>query len=254
MLSFHGKQGIKTKYINRVHAHKIADEIVKGQYWEEGKGCAVGCTIHSSDHSSYEKELGIPEWLARVEDTLFEGMSTNKAKLWPEKFLKAIPIGVDLNQIKVLFLVYILESAHESTHSAKFNRKKNSDLVTVINQCDEAIIQMIRAQESGDFRAIEAADSAASAARLAARLAADSDARSAAYSAVYSAVYSAASAVYSAADSAAYSAAYSAASAARLAAHLAADSDARSAVYSAAYSAAFEKFAKKLLQLLKGCK
>ena len=53
-------QKTKNKYIARVKAHAEADEIVKGTYWEYGKGCAVGCTIHSSDHDSYEKELGIP--------------------------------------------------------------------------------------------------------------------------------------------------------------------------------------------------
>jgi hypothetical protein len=216
MLSFHNKQSIKTKYLKRVHLHRVADEIVKGKYWEEGKGCAVGCTIHSSDHNSYEKELGIPEWLARVEDTLFEGMSLEAAKAWPEKFLKEIPLGVDLNQIKVPFTVYILESARESMHAAKFDKKKNPRVVAAIKQCDEAIDKVIAYHESGD---------------------------SAAHSAAHSAAYSAASA----ADSAA-SAARSATSAARSA------TSAASAARSAAYSAVFEKFAKKLLKLLKGCK
>lgn len=55
LLSFHGKQEIKDQYIERIKAHAIADEIVKGQYWEDGKGCAVGCTIHGSNHLDYEK-------------------------------------------------------------------------------------------------------------------------------------------------------------------------------------------------------
>lgn len=48
LLSFHGKQSIKDKYIKRLKLHYKMDEIVKGKYWENGKGCAVGCTIHSN--------------------------------------------------------------------------------------------------------------------------------------------------------------------------------------------------------------
>ena len=72
-------------------------------YWEGGKGCAVGCTIHSADHNQYEKKLGIPIWLARVEDRLFEGMSNKSAKAWPEQFLRAINPGADLNKVRAPF-------------------------------------------------------------------------------------------------------------------------------------------------------
>ena len=59
MQAFHNDLKIKEKYLSRVRAHALADEIVKGKYWEGGKGCAVGCTIHGSQHKNYEKELGI---------------------------------------------------------------------------------------------------------------------------------------------------------------------------------------------------
>ncbi len=42
MKAFKGKKEIKKKYLDRVIAHRKADEIVKGAYWENGKGCAVG--------------------------------------------------------------------------------------------------------------------------------------------------------------------------------------------------------------------
>jgi len=54
MLAFHNDQEIKNKYLTRVKQHQAADEIVKGQYWEEGKSCAVGCTVHSNSHAAYE--------------------------------------------------------------------------------------------------------------------------------------------------------------------------------------------------------
>lgn len=96
LLAFHNKPEIKEKYLARVRADAAADRIVSGQYWERGKGCAVGCTIHGNDHAAYENELGIPSVMAHLEDSLFEGIySRNRkaAKEWPERFLMAANVG-----------------------------------------------------------------------------------------------------------------------------------------------------------------
>jgi hypothetical protein len=52
MKTFHGRLSIKKKYVARVRGHRLADQIVKGKYWENGKGCAVGCTVHSASHAA----------------------------------------------------------------------------------------------------------------------------------------------------------------------------------------------------------
>ena len=41
LLSFHNDPKIKEKYLERVKAHQEADQIIKGLYWEDGKGCAM---------------------------------------------------------------------------------------------------------------------------------------------------------------------------------------------------------------------
>lgn len=87
MKAFHNDPAIKGKYLARVRMHREADQLVKGQYWENGKGCAVGCTVHSSSHADYETELGIPRKLARIEDGIFEGLPNGQALSWPERFL-----------------------------------------------------------------------------------------------------------------------------------------------------------------------
>jgi hypothetical protein len=70
LIAYKGKQSIKNKYLKRVEEHYKADEIIQGVYWENGKGCAVGCTIEGSDqHEKYETELGIPRELAYLEDS-----------------------------------------------------------------------------------------------------------------------------------------------------------------------------------------
>ena len=83
LLAFKGKQEVKDFYMNSVREHRLADEIVKGQYWKEGKGCAVGCTLHSGDHSKYPVLLGIPIVLARLQDGIFEGLPNALAMTWP---------------------------------------------------------------------------------------------------------------------------------------------------------------------------
>jgi len=96
MLTFHGSQKLKDDRIAQVRAHRKADQLVKGQYWQFGKGCAVGCTIHSSNHWAYETELGIPVELAYLEDRFFELLPNGTSMMWPERFLESIPVGVDL--------------------------------------------------------------------------------------------------------------------------------------------------------------
>src|SRR3990167_11344917 len=109
MKTFHNKKEVKQKYMARLKQHYKADEIVHGTYWQDGKGGAVGCTIHSSKHGTYESELGIPTWLAYLEDRIFEGLPNGEAKEFPLDFLKAIPIGISdkaLEVVKLKFLAY----------------------------------------------------------------------------------------------------------------------------------------------------
>jgi hypothetical protein len=80
MLSYHSDPAVKAKYLARVEGHAAADEIIKGRYWEAGKGCAVGCTIHGGSHEDFELELGIPQMLAWLEDVIFEGLPNRLAK------------------------------------------------------------------------------------------------------------------------------------------------------------------------------
>jgi hypothetical protein len=99
MKTFHGDIAIREKYLQRLKGHAAADEIIKGLYWENGKGCAIGCTIHSDKHDAYEDELGIPVVLAYIEDTIFENLPNHLAKTWPIRFFEAIPFDVDLELI-----------------------------------------------------------------------------------------------------------------------------------------------------------
>ncbi len=109
MQAFLNDGTIKAKYLARVKAHQKADEIIKGKYWQDGKGCAVGCTVHSDSHNAYETELGIPRAVARIEDVIFEGLPNGQAMEWPLRFLDAVEVGSDLSMVWPKFTLWVLQ-------------------------------------------------------------------------------------------------------------------------------------------------
>jgi len=210
--AFHSDPALKAKYLDRVAAHEAADEIIHGRYWEHGKGCAVGCTIHGSEHADYETKLGIPQAIAQLEDTLFEGQRNGDAKTFPRRFLAAITPGADLSRVQWKFLHWLLTEELAA---------RNHPLVKdAVKACADVLVPLTRGEpvDASAARSAASAESAAWSAESAARSAesAESAARSA-----------------ESAESAARSAARSAASAARSAA-----------------SAAYRRMADKLIELL----
>lgn len=125
MLAFNGDAKLKTDLIAEVIKHRLADQIVAGTYGDiednKFKGCAVGCTLHSygllqgreidtADHSVYE-EFGIPSILARLQDSIFEGLPQELRVTWPERFYQAISEGADLTKVWPKFAIWLLIDA-----------------------------------------------------------------------------------------------------------------------------------------------
>jgi hypothetical protein len=109
LIAYHGNPAIKRKYIARVERHRKAAHILQGyDYWKDGRGCAVGCSIHGSSHEAYELELGIPALIAHLEDSIFEALPEARAQLWPSAFLRAIQPGADLSLVWPQFAVWML--------------------------------------------------------------------------------------------------------------------------------------------------
>jgi hypothetical protein len=238
LIAYHGDSAIKAEYLARVRAHREADELIHGTYWKDGKGCAVGCTVHSGDHSRYEAELGIPIQLARIEDGLFESLPNGQAMLWPEAFLDAIPVGADLRIAYWQFMHWLLVDPTEGViRFAKADRTKDA-----IGKVGDLYARLLRGET------VDRDTWAAAAAAAAAAVAAASS----------SAAYWAAAADAAAADAAAADAdddAAAAASAYWAAAADAAAADAAASAYWAAASAAKTRArvrqSEKLLELLR---
>ncbi len=108
MLAFHGDPAVKAKYLSRVAAHRAADQLIQGTGWNGRRGCAVGCTLESYNHSRYPIELGIPVELARLEDRLFELLPVADAMAWPERFLSAIEPGANLSKVWTQWAIWML--------------------------------------------------------------------------------------------------------------------------------------------------
>jgi hypothetical protein len=224
LLAFHAKAAIKRKYLGRVAKHRKADQIIQGYgYWKDGKGCAIGCTLHGSDHAAYETELGIPIILAKLEDLLFENLPIEEARKWPERFLKAIAPGADLSLVWAKFALWLLIDSKDGV--INFARSDRS----------RAAIQQVGALyqrwAAGDKPAITEWQSARNLAASASAYAASASA--------YAASVAAASASASAASASAY-----AASASAYAASVAAASAASSR------SKHYQKMADKLIEIL----
>ena len=103
LIAYHGDPLQKARYLARVRAHGKASEIVTGLVWENGRGSAAGCTVHSDRLEAYEAELGVPKVLAQLEDCVFEGLfsfgSPALALAYPERFLAAIKVGAGLSLV-----------------------------------------------------------------------------------------------------------------------------------------------------------
>jgi hypothetical protein len=239
LIAFHGDVKVKAKYEARIHAHKLADQIIHGTYWEDGKGCAVGCTIHSDNHAEYETLLGIPRILARLEDGIFEALPNERALEWPGQFLKAIPVGADLSGVWPKFAQWLLTDPENGV--IKFSKTQNTkDAIQAVSDLYRDGCADPETWVKARIAAYVAAD-VAYAADAAAAVYATATAHASAAAAAYAAYSAAASGDAAYDDYAAYSAA---------AAHAAYSAAAAASVDESAKRSARIRQADKLLELM----
>ena len=159
MLAFHNDAAVKAKYLSRVEAHAAADELLQGYgYWDRGKGCAIGCTIHGSTHKSYETELGVPEEVAYLEDWLFEQLPFEKAKLWPARLLNSITPGSDLSGVYDLWSAWSLIDPKDGVLTLVSD--DFPDVQRIVRETGEACLRHERVNAAGAARAARAARAA----------------------------------------------------------------------------------------------
>lgn len=151
MLAFVGTTVKKPEIMAQIQAHADADEIIKGQYWQDGKGCGVGCTIHSGDHAEYEPRFGIPQMLAHFEDCIFEGLPDSVSKEWPMRFMGAIKEGSDLSLVGWKFLHWMM------TDTVNIAGIKHELVRDSVKNCADIIASLARGEEVDEASAVAAA-------------------------------------------------------------------------------------------------
>lgn len=115
--TFYNRPELKEKLLHRIGEHEKYDAIARGSYesWTATrlggmapKRCAVGCSVRdlweagtepADWHEAMQDMFAIPEWLAYLEDAIFEGMPFDASKGWPRRFAEAIPVGVPMGDL-----------------------------------------------------------------------------------------------------------------------------------------------------------
>jgi hypothetical protein len=168
--AFYGNNKLKSDLIAQLNEHFIAEQITKGQYWENGKGCHVGCCIHSSSHSAMSMFFGLPLWLCYLFDVIFENLDNSDAQTFPVRSIEAIKVGSDIKSIRHELAIWRLNGLTE------FNSDESIQKIIELHR-----LSLIQDVNSASWSAAE------SAAKSVARRAVDESAKSAACSAAESA-------------------------------------------------------------------
>jgi hypothetical protein len=115
MLAYHNDPAIKSKLLADLQAHADADRLVKGQYWENGKGCAVGCTLHSlgvdgaaSITRNTKRALASRRCWRGWKIQFLKDLPNADAMRWPMRFSAAIYPGADLSRVGWKWLHWLL--------------------------------------------------------------------------------------------------------------------------------------------------
>jgi hypothetical protein len=193
----------RNEFLEAAKAHYAADMLIKGTYADEEaenfKGCSVGCFLHSAfpkksvtaisemsnKHALVAKHYGYPEWLALLQDTVFEGLPNGESAKWHVQLaesIAALPADVDWGLVLHRVHVGILRVSYQTAGTAQ--------------EAVKAVLDLHERAANGDVVSDElwsaAWRAAESAARSAAWRAAESAAESAAWGAARSAAWSAA--------------------------------------------------------------
>jgi hypothetical protein len=132
MISFWGEDCLKKAVIARVKEHQRLDQIIQGTYWDGARGCAIGCALHSGDHMAFETQLGLPVFIAYMDEHIFEQLPLQEAKLWPLRLIEALPVGVDLHLVFPRFMHWLLRDPHGMRESADARTRRIIDDLTLL--------------------------------------------------------------------------------------------------------------------------
>jgi hypothetical protein len=98
----------KPELESRMAEHHALDQIIKGRTGQGGRGCTVWCALNTYDHNKFPSVLGLPVWMARLIDQIFESLPNGEAQQFSLDWPKAIPEGANLDLVLHQFLHALL--------------------------------------------------------------------------------------------------------------------------------------------------
>lgn len=110
-LSYKADPALKAEHVAQAEHHAAADMLLSGTYGEISgshfRGCSVGCFAHDiapkaggNLHLTVAEARGLPEWLVRLQDSMFEGLPDEERATFHVELARRIPVGVDLEPVK----------------------------------------------------------------------------------------------------------------------------------------------------------
>ena len=177
LIAYHNDLILKQRLQAHLQVHHDRDEIVQGTYWEDGKGCAVGCSLQSlaeikgdldfdghDNHELYESLMGVPVVLAELEDRIFESLPNGEAKQWPLDFAAAIQPGADLSGVWNHIGLWLLADQ-------KYGVVWRTEARSPQRKAIQRVMALYRRQIAGDYPSFDEWRAAAWAAEAAAKAA-----------------------------------------------------------------------------------
>lgn len=118
MLTFYSDPAKKQERIERHKRHVEADRLIAGCYQDDShpiKGCSVGCdaidisgNTGGNCHKVVAEHDGVPEWLERLRDVVFEGLPDSARAGWHLSLTEVIPVGVEIGIVQHQLAEWIL--------------------------------------------------------------------------------------------------------------------------------------------------
>jgi hypothetical protein len=117
MKAFNDDLGVQLKYLNEVRA--ITNLNLSGGSNDFDQISDICQSLDATNETSFALEVGIPAWLMELQDTIYNHLPTDLAKTWPVRFLDAIQVGSNLNDVKVPFTIFLLDQNLKSLDTLK---------------------------------------------------------------------------------------------------------------------------------------
>lgn len=181
ILTYHSDRNFKRDFVKMTKLHREQERYISGVYCQgqndSFRGCSIGCSIQSlkllgrngmsyNDHAACAKSLGWPEWLCHLQDIFFEKLPIADRVIFTEQLAEAIPVGVDINPVKLEFCAFLIRENIERVLALTLDEKLKEPVVASMRGVLTVIESAIKTGNVDESSA-ESARSALSSAEIA---------------------------------------------------------------------------------------